>query len=820
MEKAFPKNRRFVFSFLLFLLFLLVSLIYFFSIKSKVKKVSLTEYSYQSKLVNDKTEKLFWDVILFLKFTKQNLEKGLNSHSFNEKVDEIYKKTYRKTNRNLVSNYDFVVRHRIKSNKISATYLSKNEILTDEIKNIAVITSQLDNFWSEFSIEHPFLSMSYVDKTGLYREFPFRKIEPVNIGFLSDPRNFPYFSTATTVGKDEVFLTLPYQLQNELYVSFVIPVYQNNNFRGLLTIDISMSQFKEIIKSFQKGIKNKISDVIIYRKNGLIYFFSYEDDVNDMVNFNNLNEFLAKKKTTLAKSIKLYPVIKNDKLISILDNFAKSKKDEEIQNIGKYFVSLKKTRYFDLNILSFEKENVFFASSVNKDIAKAFFFSFLLFLLLLTLSFVYSSENFCDLNELYASLFNGIKSQSLKEKLSDSGVSQKKTDLKNLGKSLSDFISRLYKENTLLLTVFDTINFGILVVEDEIDSNKILFLNKWFRQLIVDAKTIELLPEKLIDEIKKFKESSIQHSQKIIKLFERHYLIRGERLKQGEEGEMGIVVFTISSAENFNQIQKENKELKEMISELSTKLSDFQSSFENLNTKIIQSDKFAVFGELIQGIVHNINNPMMIVSSRLSMVKSIIENMENSVDKRRLVKHISNIIASLKKINDIIDSVLLKAKITVEKEEKLVNVNELIKTEMEFFNADLFFKHKVLKEINLADNVPYIRISQSDFSQVLHNIIKNALDVLKAVPNPKLTVKTLAREGKVIIEIEDNGPGIPDELKEKIFEQYFTTKGSHGTGIGLYNARKIIEEYDGELFVENGENGAKFVIILPSAGGE
>ena len=115
-----------------------------------------------------------------------------------------------------------------------------------------------------------------------------------------------------------------------------------------------------------------------------------------------------------------------------------------------------------------------------------------------------------------------------------------------------------------------------------------------------------------------------------------------------------------------------------------------------------------------------------------------------------------------------------------------------------------------------------IKLIMGELVQVIINIINNAKDVLveKNTPNPYVKIKLENLKGKVLITIEDNGGGIPDEVLPKIFDPYFTTKEeSNGTGLGLYMSHKIIEEsLKGKLYVENTCEGAKFFIELPLEG--
>jgi len=106
----------------------------------------------------------------------------------------------------------------------------------------------------------------------------------------------------------------------------------------------------------------------------------------------------------------------------------------------------------------------------------------------------------------------------------------------------------------------------------------------------------------------------------------------------------------------------------------------------------------------------------------------------------------------------------------------------------------------------------------NEYSQVVLNIINNAKDALleNEVFSPTINISTYIQDSKCILKISDNAGGIPEDLIDKIFEPYFTTKGEgDGTGIGLYMSKTIIEEHmNGELSVHNGDDGAVFIVVL------
>jgi signal transduction histidine kinase len=136
--------------------------------------------------------------------------------------------------------------------------------------------------------------------------------------------------------------------------------------------------------------------------------------------------------------------------------------------------------------------------------------------------------------------------------------------------------------------------------------------------------------------------------------------------------------------------------------------------------------------------------------------------------------------------------------------------------------SSTFEHHNIKLEKDFEEEKIVILGFPNEFSQVVLNIISNAKDALieNKVENPKVKIETKIEKDNVCISIKDNALGIKDEIINKIFEPYFTTKGEvQGTGIGLYMSKIIIEKnMNGEIYVENSHEGANFIIKLPIKG--
>jgi signal transduction histidine kinase len=104
-------------------------------------------------------------------------------------------------------------------------------------------------------------------------------------------------------------------------------------------------------------------------------------------------------------------------------------------------------------------------------------------------------------------------------------------------------------------------------------------------------------------------------------------------------------------------------------------------------------------------------------------------------------------------------------------------------------------------------------VDKEQWSRIIHNLIKNALQSVPEDRQPEIVVRVLKEQGKGIISVSDNGTGIPDEMKERVFEPNFTTKSS-GMGLGLAMVKNLIQNFGGTIAFENGKLGAVFTITI------
>jgi signal transduction histidine kinase len=126
-------------------------------------------------------------------------------------------------------------------------------------------------------------------------------------------------------------------------------------------------------------------------------------------------------------------------------------------------------------------------------------------------------------------------------------------------------------------------------------------------------------------------------------------------------------------------------------------------------------------------------------------------------------------------------------------------------------------KHGVAVHRQYAEHLPRIRAHGSELNQVWTNIIDNAIDAMGGHGN--LTVRTAARDGSVVVEIEDDGPGMPPQVAARVFDPFFTTKPpGQGTGLGLNISHNIVvQEHHGRIAVDSKLGRTTFRVSLPVA---
>ncbi len=237
------------------------------------------------------------------------------------------------------------------------------------------------------------------------------------------------------------------------------------------------------------------------------------------------------------------------------------------------------------------------------------------------------------------------------------------------------------------------------------------------------------------------------------------------------------------------------------------------SQAKELERLVRVQDKMSTLGRVAAGMAHEIRNPL----SGLNIYLATLQRMYGRTGQQERVEEIfQRLHATSAKIEAVIHRVTDFAK-PGQLQVKAADLNQPVAAALEL--ALVFLQRRGIKpDLVAAATLPLCRIDSQQIEQVVLNLLTNsaeALDQLTPASARRLRVATMVVEGMVEIRVDDNGPGIPAGVRERVFDPFYTTK-TDGTGIGLNISHRIITDHGGRLEVEESElGGASFRIILP-----
>ena len=222
--------------------------------------------------------------------------------------------------------------------------------------------------------------------------------------------------------------------------------------------------------------------------------------------------------------------------------------------------------------------------------------------------------------------------------------------------------------------------------------------------------------------------------------------------------------------------------------------------------ELVTAERLAVLGRLAASVAHELNSPL---DGSLRFVRLCLNRTVGGSDMERFLRQAET---GLQRMADIVAR-LLDFSRTARLTQGEVDVNALV-TE-----AVRSLDHKradgtLVVSTDLADSLPKMRCGS--VLEVLINLLSNAFDVLP--PGGTVKVTTRLEGDQVVLEVADDGPGMPDEVVERVFDPFFTTKEvGKGTGLGLAIVRDIVEKYDGTIGVRSElDRGSTFTVRLPA----
>jgi len=222
----------------------------------------------------------------------------------------------------------------------------------------------------------------------------------------------------------------------------------------------------------------------------------------------------------------------------------------------------------------------------------------------------------------------------------------------------------------------------------------------------------------------------------------------------------------------------------------------------------IQNNKLLILGKLAASIAHEIRNPLSAIKLEIELVRMSVPDPTGELNES-----LNACMEATDRINSIIQTTLEFSR----KNTRITNnvdLNEICNQTIELLSAQAA-KGKNILSCQLEEKLPTIRLNKNKVLQVFVNLTTNALEAVSEGGKVDLSTK-MTKNGAVVLEVVDDGIGIKNENKPKIFSDFYTNKKG-GTGLGLGVCKMLIEEQGGEIgFISKEGKGSKFFVKFPS----
>lgn len=278
----------------------------------------------------------------------------------------------------------------------------------------------------------------------------------------------------------------------------------------------------------------------------------------------------------------------------------------------------------------------------------------------------------------------------------------------------------------------------------------------------------------------------------------------------------------LSRIDTHLTIRSLQKKLEEKNSELAHLNQNLERLVEQKSKQLIDQEKTAIIGRLTQGMVHNLKSPLQVMQTSVDL----IETKATKINDYSFFSYTKYILQAITKVNQIMDTLMVKSSKEQKQDVQPVNINELIQRELQLLEGNMYFKNQIKKKYFYDENIANVPLIYAYISQVFYNLINNAMDAMWEKKSRELTIVTRQDESTIYMDIADTGCGIEPEDLSKIFDPFYTSKPAKGqeqkegeptgTGLGLYTCIELLKPFNGEIAISsNPGKGSVFTVVLP-----
>lgn len=615
-------------------------------------------------------------------------------------------------------------------------------------------------------------------------------VKVVSKEMLQEKAHRDYFKAALGVPNDGIYMG-NVTLRRESYfktpqrstpqIRILRPIVHKNKRILFLVLNLNFNYLVESLNN----LFGKTSNIIIYNKEGH-YIYNSTASTNDAFTF----EF---DKAPPLKSD--FPAIYENK--NVLD----VKNGEQIY-VNHYYLS-KNDKYsipsFGL-IIGLKKEKVMlFAKSVIKDTFLAFFIGIFVIIIL---SRNYSKRTLAPLVKLASKINEADFSLDI-----DGPSNSVSDEIYKITSKISQYIYKIKENENFLKNIFDKSKDGFCLI----DSNGIIKMTNASLEKIFGYEENELLGKNV--EMLMPNEHAIKHQEYINKFFltgSQNALQGGRELVAKKSDDSGIFIYL-----TVGEVKREDGEKSDFLGIVRdlTKFKEVQATLENEKSITEAESRFATLGKMISGVAHEINSPLQ----NVILTSEYIEELIKHDKKEEIKKEFLDLKLEIRRISDIISSMKSLTRGKSQTKHVKENLNQMLES------VEKLIKHKIkFNSIDFASNFScteniFIVCNRSEIHQIILNLISNSIDALNDsnTKNPQITLSSSVNKDCVKVCVSDNGPGIEEALKDKIFEPLYTSKDvGKGSGLGLSISSRLARNNNMSLELVCEDKNMKTIFCL------
>lgn len=270
-------------------------------------------------------------------------------------------------------------------------------------------------------------------------------------------------------------------------------------------------------------------------------------------------------------------------------------------------------------------------------------------------------------------------------------------------------------------------------------------------------------------------------------------------------------------ASNFNHMIKEirraSEELGEFNRTLEAKVAERTAQLADAEGKLLTAAKMSALGEMAGGVAHEINTPLGTIALVADQLQELVE--EDPIDRKTVSRMTATIAQTVRRISAIIRGLRTFSRDGSEDPFETVTVRRIVDETLMLCGEK--FKHRdvAISVEPIADDLA-IRCRSVQISQVLLNLISNSCDAVQSRPERWIRIAAERRDASVRISVTDSGRGIPEPVRERLFQPFFTTKEiGTGTGLGLSVSKGIMAAHHGTVSLDIASENTRFVLEIP-----